>query len=409
MAASHEFKNGHGASQRLLRWVVVLAVAAVLLLLVVAAQAVPSGFTRIASLMAALLVACVAGGVPWLMRRQQQQAHALAWAAQASSERQNEVLDALQAAVVLWDADDRLVSVNRDFLQVYVDMAPLMLPGVHFEDVLRASISAGLIPEAKPDPEAWVQRRLALRRKPQGPMLRETADGRWRRIVEQRLSDGSVLAHSVDVTELVHREKALKDLNVRLDEINTELSRLSETDALTSLANRRQFDRRLAEECARAARHGTPLALLMLDVDHFKRYNDLHGHPAGDACLRQVADALRTSSRRPADLVARVGGEEFAVLLPHHTLEEASSQASRFLAAMHAAVLPHGDSPVSAAVTFSVGGAQVAAPGAGFVAADLLREADAALYEAKQAGRDRVVMRALIRDGMHSGTREASR
>jgi len=385
---------------------VVLAAVAALLMVLVATLPAPSTFTRIASLVAAVLVACVAGGVPWLMRRQQQQAQALALAAQASSERQSEVLDAMQAAVLLWDAADCLVSMNRDFVQVYPDIAQLMQLGVHFEDALRTTIAAGLVPEAKVEPEAWVQRRLTLRRNPQGPMLRETADGRWRRIVEQRLSDGSVLGHSVDVTELVHKEKALKDLNVRLDELNTELSRLSETDALTGLANRRQFDRRLAEECARAARHGTPLALLMLDVDHFKRYNDLHGHPAGDACLRQVADALRTSSRRPADLVARVGGEEFAVLLPHHTLEEATTQAARFLAAMHAAALPHGDSPVSASVTFSIGGAQVASPGAGFVAVELLHEADAALYEAKHASRDRVVMRALIREGLREGMRE---
>ena len=374
---------------------VVFALAAVqaLLLVGLALQPGASVLTRVLGLVAAALGAAAALVLPWLLRRQQQQAEALAAATQANGARQSEVLDAMQSAVLLWDADDRLVSVNRDFLKVYAGIAHLMQPGVRFEDAMRATVAAGLVPEAAADPEAWVQRRIAWRRNPQGPMLREMPDGRWRRIVEQRLSDGSLLAHSVDVTEHVHREQALKDLNLRLDEANTELSRLSDTDALTGLANRRQFDRRLAEECARAARHGTPLALLMLDVDHFKRYNDLRGHPAGDACLRRVAETLRTSSRRSADLVARVGGEEFAVLMPHHTAEEAAMQAERIAAALQAAALPHGDSPVSEWVTLSIGGAQVAAPGTAHSAAELLRQADVALYAAKQAGRNRVVMR----------------
>ena len=374
---------------------VVFALAAVqaLLLVVLALQPEASVLTRVLGLVAAALGAAAALVLPWLLRRQRQQAEALAAGAQADGERQREVLDAMQSAVLLWDADDRLVSVNRDFLKVYAGIAHLMQPGVRFEDAMRATVAAGLVPEAAADPEAWVQRRIAWRRNPQGPMLREMPDGRWRRIVEQRLSDGSLLAHSVDVTEHVHREQALKDVNLRLDEANTELSRLSDTDALTGLANRRQFDRRLAEEGARAARHGTPLALLMLDVDHFKRYNDLHGHPAGDACLRRVAETLRASSRRPADLVARVGGEEFAVLLPHHTREEAGMQAERIAAALQAAALPHGDSPVSDCVTLSIGGAQVSPPSGGCSVAELLCQADAALYEAKQAGRRRVVIR----------------
>jgi diguanylate cyclase (GGDEF)-like protein len=240
--------------------------------------------------------------------------------------------------------------------------------------------------------EAWLAERLHAHRNPVGPVLVELPGNRWLRIDERRTRDGGVAGVRTDVTELVHREQALRALNQRLDELNAELSRLSETDALTGLANRRHFDRRLAEEVSRASRHGSSLALLMLDVDHFKRYNDRHGHPAGDACLARVAEVLRATARRPSDLVARFGGEEFAVLLPQHTPAEAQALAERCLAALDAAALPHGDSPVAPHVTMSIGAAHVQAPGSEFTAAELLRRADAALYLAKQAGRHRVVV-----------------
>src|SRR5678809_1408269 len=111
--------------------------------------------------------------------------------------------------------------------------------------------------------------------------------------------------------------------------IRDRLSVMSQTDALTGLANRRAFDQRLAEEVSRAARHGVPVSLLIVDIDHFKAYNDHYGHPAGDACLRRVASVLRECAGRPSDLVARVGGEEFAVLLPHQGSADAMRVAGR--------------------------------------------------------------------------------
>ncbi|MDP1534855.1 MAG: GGDEF domain-containing protein, partial [Rubrivivax sp.] len=138
---------------------------------------------------------------------------------------------------------------------------------------------------------------------------------------------------------------------------------------------------------------GLPLALLMIDVDHFKRFNDAHGHPAGDECLRRVAAALAGCARRPSDLVARVGGEEFAILLPHAGADEALAMAQHSLQAVDAEAIAHGDSPLAAHVTLSIGLATLPLAGVapGDESAALLEAADAALYRAKEGGRHRVV------------------
>ena len=133
-----------------------------------------------------------------------------------------------------------------------------------------------------------------------------------------------------------------------------------------------------------------PLALLVLDIDHFKPYNDHYGHPAGDACLRQVAAVLRECAGRPIDLVARLGGEEFAVLLPHQGSADAIQVAERCLWAVEAAAIAHAGSPVAPHVTVSVGVAQSINPAQDGTA--LLAAADAALYRAKRQGRRRVVL-----------------
>jgi diguanylate cyclase (GGDEF)-like protein len=146
---------------------------------------------------------------------------------------------------------------------------------------------------------------------------------------------------------------------------------------------------RLAEEVARAQRHGLPLALLMIDIDHFKRFNDRHGHPTGDTCLVHVAGLLAEHARRPADLAARVGGEEFALLLPHTTGAEAQALADQLVAACDRMAVAHGDSPTAAHVTLSVGVAAALPPSD---AQGLLRAADAALYAAKATGRRRAIM-----------------
>jgi diguanylate cyclase (GGDEF)-like protein len=166
------------------------------------------------------------------------------------------------------------------------------------------------------------------------------------------------------------------------------LSALALTDPLTGLANRRRFDSVLALEWDRARREQHPLALLMIDIDHFKAFNDTHGHAAGDACLQAVARALREHCSRPADLVARWGGEEFAIVLPGTDRSGAGHVAGELVGVVRRINVGHGPPGAPPVVTVSIGAAS-AVPSEQSSASALLKKADAALYAAKQAGRNR--------------------
>ncbi len=167
--------------------------------------------------------------------------------------------------------------------------------------------------------------------------------------------------------------------------VEAELARLSRTDVLTGLTNRRGFDAALGAACERARRTGQPLCLLIVDADHFKRYNDRYGHAVGDAVLKGLAQGLSASVHRPDDLVARVGGEEFALLLPDTEMAGAARIAERIHARV--AELAIAEAGIAAGtVGVSIGLACAAAETA---ADDLFRLADGALYAAKEAGRNR--------------------
>jgi diguanylate cyclase (GGDEF)-like protein len=166
------------------------------------------------------------------------------------------------------------------------------------------------------------------------------------------------------------------------------LRQWSERDALTGLANRRHFDAELAAiHRAAMAREGS-ISLLMVDIDHFKAYNDHYGHPAGDLCLQQIADLLRQKAQRYGGLAARLGGEEFALLLPDAGPAQATERAAGFCNAVRRLALPHAASPLSSHVSVSVGAATLDASHCASPA-QLLQAADAALYQAKRTGRDR--------------------
>ena len=168
-----------------------------------------------------------------------------------------------------------------------------------------------------------------------------------------------------------------------------ELSQLVRRDALTGIANRRQFEEALTREWQRARRNGEPLAVLVLDIDHFKDFNDDHGHAAGDDCLRKVATALQGTLRLGTDVVCRYGGEEFAAILAGATAEQATVTAERLRAAVRALAIPHARSPVAPIITISAGVASQV-PSASDRAEELVKSADVALYAAKRGGRDRV-------------------
>jgi diguanylate cyclase (GGDEF)-like protein len=172
----------------------------------------------------------------------------------------------------------------------------------------------------------------------------------------------------------------------RQEHASRELERLARTDALTGLANRRRFFELAESELARAGRYGSPLSVLMIDIDHFKDVNDACGHATGDLVLRQLAETCRAVFRQ-VDTVGRVGGEEFAVLLPETPLTGAVEVADRLRSAVQATRVPREDGePI--AITVSVG---VATSAPGKSVDDLMSQSDTALYEAKRTGRNRVL------------------
>lgn len=182
--------------------------------------------------------------------------------------------------------------------------------------------------------------------------------------------------------------RALRELQKELEIKNAELERLSSQDGLTGIANRRTFDGFIAKEWARAARDSKPLSLILIDIDHFKKYNDGYGHQGGDDCLRRVAHALAATVKRPTDLVARYGGEEFAVVMPDTDAAGAAKIAASLRENVDTMNLPHTHSDTSDHVTISLGVATMT-PEGDKKPEELIAKSDEALYQAKKAGRNR--------------------
>ena len=179
-----------------------------------------------------------------------------------------------------------------------------------------------------------------------------------------------------------------KKAEQQLQEAYRAVEALAITDGLTGIANRRRFDQALTQEWRRGLREHSPLSMLLIDADHFKAYNDTYGHLRGDSCLRQIVEAALDVVSRPGDLVARFGGEEFAILLPNTDSPGAVTLGRAICASLAERRLPHMKNP-NGTVTISIGCATVV-PRFGRPAVDLVEEADQALYRAKQEGRNRV-------------------
>jgi diguanylate cyclase (GGDEF)-like protein len=175
------------------------------------------------------------------------------------------------------------------------------------------------------------------------------------------------------------------------ERLNRQLERLAHQDGLTHLANRRHFDDTLLREWERLRREGRPMAVLFIDVDYFKPFNDTYGHAAGDDCLTAIAGVLEQAARRPGDLAARYGGEEFVLILPGTDAAGAHEVAERVLTDVDRLEIPHAASQVSGHVTVSIGLA-VRVPRSGESAQDLLETADRAVYAAKRGGRHRIMV-----------------
>ncbi|MCP1309417.1 sensor domain-containing diguanylate cyclase [Paenibacillus tyrfis] len=181
-----------------------------------------------------------------------------------------------------------------------------------------------------------------------------------------------------------------KQTEQQLMKTNELLQKISSIDALTGLANRRFFDERFAKEWRHAMRFSTPLSVILLDIDYFKRYNDTYGHHDGDACLQYVAEAMRRAAKRPGDMTARYGGEEFVIVLPVTDGRGALYVAERMRSEVELLRIPHRGSAVSSFVTASLGVATMI-PVRDVSPRELIIRADKALYRAKQEGRNRAI------------------
>ena len=208
--------------------------------------------------------------------------------------------------------------------------------------------------------------------------------------LERRVAERTAQQEAL-TRKLANRTVELEMLNRQLEEINGQLDHLAHIDGLTQVANRRRFNQALNHEWKRLIREQQCLSLMLLDIDHFKGFNDHYGHPAGDDCLHRVAQCLKAVMRRPADLVARYGGEEFAILLPNTDAAGAMHVAQLLQAQIQSLQILHATSLVSGQVTVSIGVVSWV-PEQRLSVEAFVEQADQALYEAKNTGRARSVL-----------------
>ncbi|MFK4510767.1 diguanylate cyclase [Bradyrhizobium daqingense] len=247
------------------------------------------------------------------------------------------------------------------------------LAGIHADDMERVEQAIAALKNGEAEEARFIYRQ---RHRDKGEIWAEAA------LHVTLASDSGTIDGVVAVVRDITEQKDLQD----------RLASLATTDGLTGLANRRAFDERLADEWARARRDGTQLSLLLIDVDHFKKFNDHYGHLAGDACLRALGRILSAQARRPADLAARYGGEEFAVLLPNTGPDGCAEVGEGIRQALQDLAMLHAQNPPTRLVTASLGGAAALPSQAMADCSTLVAAADRALYAAKDAGRDQLVM-----------------
>lgn len=284
-------------------------------------------------------------------------------------------------------SSDMVSRIGLDNRLLYVSPSCVRIIGWSPEELLGTSAVAGIHPE---DMER-VEHAIAALKNGEAEEARFVYRQRHRDKSEiwaeaalhvTRASDSGAIDGVVAVVRDMTAQKDLQD----------KLASLATTDGLTGLANRRAFDERLLEEWARARRDGTQLSLLLIDVDHFKKFNDHYGHLAGDGCLRALGRILSAHAKRPADLAARYGGEEFAVLLPNTGPDGCAEVGEGIRRALHELAMLHAQNPPSRLVTASVGAATSLPSQAATDCSMLVAAADRALYAAKDSGRDRLVM-----------------
>ncbi len=282
----------------------------------------------------------------------------------------------------MFDRAGFLIFCNEQYRSAFPMSAEARIPGAHIHEILRRVAESGERQNLPADvDEAWIHAAAATLHKDKDEEIQLT-DGRWKSLRTRLTADGTAMVVVSDIT-------AMKEAEISLRISAEQLRNLAETDGLTGLINRRTFDEMLATEAARSVRDAIPLSVMMIDIDHFKAYNDTYGHPAGDQCLRGLSQCLKQALKRPGDIAARYGGEEFIVILPDTDDAGARIVAEGFISSLRQQCIAHSGSE-SGRVTASIGIASVNGRVSRIDTAGLVRRADAALYDAKKLGRDRV-------------------
>ena len=282
-----------------------------------------------------------------------------------------------------------------------VEVAKRVRPTVILQDLVMPGISGlDLVAEYRAEPETSQTPIIVLSTKEEGAIKGEAfrlgANDYIVKLPESVELIARIRYHSNAYLAQIQRDlayRALRRSQQELMEVNLELQRLTEVDGLTGLSNRRHMNEYLEAEWQHAAKMQASLSVLMIDIDHFKFYNDQYGHLAGDRVLQRVAQALKASCRRATDVAARYGGEEFAVVLPSTPSGDANAIAHSIVAEVEQLHIPHIASSTSPWVTVSIGGATIT-PVEGRHFALVIDAADKALYEAKRNGRNLAVMSA---------------
>ncbi|MET0749278.1 MAG: diguanylate cyclase, partial [Rhizobium sp.] len=297
-----------------------------------------------------------------------------------SERRAAAVLSNMADGIVVFDRNLNLVFCNEQYRSIFAMTADLRVAGTPAAAILQASVARGeMIGIPASNIDAWIEAALSRLLQP-GTVQFSLSNGRWIESRTRPSTDGGCIVICSDITKSKHDAQALNELNERLAE-------LAQTDGLTGLLNRRAFDGMAAEEVGRVGRGDGPLSLLLLDVDRFKAFNDTYGHPAGDDCLRAVAECVRAAARRKSDRPARYGGEEMVLLLPNTPEADAIAMAFDLRERIRSLRIAHVGSE-KGIITASIGVATLTSGGGGVDPARLIGRADEALYVAKASGRD---------------------
>lgn len=287
--------------------------------------------------------------------------------------------------LALFDSKGYLLFCNTQYRDLFPRSGHVRVQGAHIVDILTAVIRSGERENVPADTAEEDIRAAAVTLHRDKDETFRLFDGRWIHLRTRLGQNGSALVVASDITAAKESELVLRKLAERM-------KGLAETDALTGVANRRSFDERLAQALQAAVASRKPLALLLVDVDRFKIYNDTYGHLGGDDCLRKVGQCLKEAAQADADLAARYGGEEFALILPDTDAGTALAAADALRHRVRALAMPHEGSEFGI-VTVSVGVA-IAEGKAPLAPAALIASADAALYRSKEDGRDRATVAA---------------